>query len=70
VKQQKDLKDNLDIKLREKQQNEQAEKKRFFVSTYLDKSFYMKNIFEVWYHLHQQKGYDRIQSYLENRNMA
>jgi hypothetical protein len=25
----------------------------------------MKNIFEVWYHLHQQKGYDRIQAYLE-----
>jgi len=69
VKKEKDEK-NMDIKLREKQLEQEKEKKRFFVSTYLDKSFYIKNIFEVWYHLHQQKGYDRIQAYLEKRDVT
>ena len=59
VKQEKELKDNKDLKLRDRNLNE-PEKKRFFVSTYLDKSFYMKHIFEVWYNLHQPKSYDRI----------
>ena len=62
-----------DFNLKEKEQNmgkaqdmkqkneiEVKQKKRYLASTLLDKSFYMKHIFEVWYYLHAEKSYDRI----------
>lgn len=53
--------------MKQKKEEEQKQKKRYLASTLLDKSFYMKHIFEVWYYLHAEKGFDRIQAYLETQ---
>lgn len=53
IEKDKALSKNQDIKLQARTE-EQLIKKRCLASTFLDKSFHYKQIFEVWYLLHSR----------------
>ena len=49
---------------KDKNYREYKVKQRYLASTMLEKSFHQKYVFDIWFKLHKEQPYDRIQKHL------